>query len=175
MTASGRRQLSHVEFQDYVEPAASGASMPRFVRLLMPVVVAVVLGPLIAGLAVSIFAIASNLFDQTGSLPAVDLLKMCVFYIVFAYIWGGAIALLAGILVSIWMMSRPPSLTVVVAAALIATAIYLGLAAFGAFGSIEAANARGNVVLMFPLAVIAAVGCWLLTRRFALRQQPPAI
>lgn len=99
--------------------------MPRFGRLLIPVVVAVVLGPLIGGLAVCVLALASNLVDQTGSLPVIDLFTMFGFYIVFAYISGGAIALLAGILVSIWMISRPPSLIVVVAAAVLATAVEL--------------------------------------------------
>ncbi len=149
--------------------------MPRFGRLLIPVVVAVVLGPLIGGLAVCVLALASNLVDQTGSLPVIDLFTMFGFYIVFAYISGGAIALLAGILVSIWMISRPPSLIVVVAAAVLATAVYLGLGALGLLGPIEFTNARANVLLIFPLAMIAAVGCWLLTRRFALRQQPPII
>lgn len=141
--------------------------MPRFVRLLMPVVVAVVLGPLIAGLAVCLLAIASSLFDQAGSLPMVDLFKMFGFYIVFAYVSGGAIALLAGVLVSIWMISRPPSLIVIIAAAVIATAVYLGLGTLGILGPVELTNARANFLLMFALAVIAGVGCWLLTRRFA--------
>jgi hypothetical protein len=135
----------------------------------MPVVIAVVLGPLIAGLAVCALAIANTLFDQASSLPVVDLFKMFGFYIIFAYITGGAIALLAGILVSIWMISRPPSLIVVIAAAVIATAVYLGLGALGLFGLIEFTNARANFLLIFALAIIAAIGCWLLTRRFALR------
>lgn len=144
--------------------------MPRSVRLLMPVIVAIVLGPLVAGLAVSVFAIASSLFDHAGSLPVVDLFTMFGFYIIFAYVSGGAIALLAGILVSIWMISRPPSLIVVVGAAVLATAVYLGLGALGLLGPIEFTNARANFLVIFPLAMIAAIGCWLLTRRFALRQ-----
>ena len=149
--------------------------MPRSVRLLMPVAVAVLLGPLIAGLAVCVLAIANDLFDQAGSLPMADLFKMFGFYIIFAYIWGGAIALLAGILVSIWMISRPPSLIVVVAAAVLATAVYHGLGALGVLGSIGLTNAGASFLVMAALAVVAAVGCWLLTRRFALRHQPPAI
>jgi hypothetical protein len=75
--------------------------------------------------------------------------------------------LLAGILVAIWMISRPPSLIVVIAAAVIATAVYLGLGALGLLGPVEFANARSNALLFFALAVIAATGCWLLMRRFA--------
>jgi hypothetical protein len=141
--------------------------MTRSLRLLMPIVIAVVVGPLIAGLAVCALAIASSLVDPAGSLPLADLFKMFGGYIVFAYLLGWMIALLAGILVAIWMISRPPSLIVVIAAAVIATAAYLGLGALGLLGPAEFANARSNVLLMFALAVIAATGCWLLMRRFA--------
>ena len=142
--------------------------MPRAVRLLMPIVVAVVLGPLIAGLAVCVLLIAGNLFDPTGSL--VDLFKAFVVYIIFAYISGGAIALLAGILVSLWMISRPPNLIVVVAAAAIAAVVYLGLGKLGLFSPMILTNERGFLMII-PLAMFAAAGCWLLTRRFALRHQ----
>jgi hypothetical protein len=136
----------------------------------MPIVVAVVLGPLIAGLAVCVLATVSNLLDLADSLPVVDLFKMFGFFIVFAYISGVGIALLAGILVSIWMMSRPPSLIVVIAAALLATAIYLGLSALGLLKPVEITSARADFLVIFAVAMIAAIGCWLLTRRFALRQ-----
>jgi hypothetical protein len=149
--------------------------MSRTVRLLMPVVVAVALGPLIAGLAVCVLAIVSNLFNPIGSLPIADLFPMFGVYIIFAYMLGSQIALLAGILVSLWMISRPPDLIVVVAAALLATAVFLGLSALGVLGLAELTNARANFLLIPALAVIAAIGCWLLTRRFALQQQPPAI
>ena len=149
--------------------------MQRPVRLLMPIVVAVVLGPLIAGLAVCVLAFASNLFDLADSLPLVDLFKLFGFFIVFAYPKGFGIALLAGVLVSIWMISRPPSLIVVVAAALLATAIYFAISALGLVRPIEVTSARADFLLIFALAAIAAIGCWLLTRRVALRQQPPTI
>jgi hypothetical protein len=92
--------------------------MQKLRRLLMPIVVAVFLGPLIAGLTVCVLATANNLLDPADSLPVVDLFKMFGFSIVFAYISGAGIALLAGMLVSIWMMFRPPSLIAVIAAAL---------------------------------------------------------
>lgn len=141
--------------------------MTNFVRLLMPVAVAVVLGPLIAGLAACLLAIVSNFFGQAGSLSIVDLFKMFGLYIIFAYVSGGPIAILAGVLVSIWMISRPPSLVVIAAAAAIATAVYLGLGALGILGPVELTNARANFLLTFALAVIAGIGCWMFTRRFA--------
>ena len=146
--------------------------MRGIVRLLMPVVIAVVLGPLIAGLAVCVLAAANGLFNPTVALPIGDQFTMFGVYIVFAYIVGSQIALLAGILVALWMISRPPSLIVAVAAALLATAVFLGLSALDVLGLTELTNARSNFVLIPVLAVTAAVGCWLLTRRFAPRPLP---
>lgn len=128
----------------------------------MPIVVAVVLGPLIAGLALWIFMIVLSVRDPSTMLPIAGLFTWLYVYVASAYILGGAIALLAGILVSIWMLSRPPSLIVVVVAAVIATAVYLG---GEAVGLLPAEAARG-FPLTFTLAVIAAIGCWLLMRRF---------
>jgi hypothetical protein len=141
--------------------------MSKPVRLLLPVMIAVVLGPLIAGLAVCLLAVGTSIFEHTGSLLIADLFPMFVFYIIFSYFSGGAIALLAGILVSIWMIWRPPSAIVVIAAAVIATAVYLAVAALGFLGLSEWSNARSNYLFTLVLAVIAATGCWLLTRRFA--------
>jgi hypothetical protein len=134
---------------------------PRY-RLLMPVAIAVALGPLIAGLAVCLLAIATNLFDPTISLPMGDWFTMLGIYIAVAYLEGGIIALLAGIMVSIWTIWRPPGLIVVTAAAAIATALYYG--AINLFGAIALAQ---NFVFTLIVAVIAASVCWLLFRRYA--------
>jgi hypothetical protein len=141
----------------------------KIVRLLMPIVIAVVLGPLVAGLAVCLFALANitTAFGGPGWLSIADLQGLFVSYIMFAYIVGSVIALLAGILVSIWMIWRPPSAIVVTAAAAIATAAYLGVGALGVLGPVEQTNARMNFLFTSVFAVIAANGCWLLTRRFA--------
>jgi hypothetical protein len=139
--------------------------MARSVRFLIPIVVAVVLGPLIAGLAIWIFAVVLALLNPSTALPIADVFTVLYVYVLVAYILGVWIALLAGILVSIWMLSRPPSLIVVIAAAIVATAAYQGL---GALGVVPAEDARSsNLLLTFALAVIAAIGCWLLMRRFA--------
>jgi hypothetical protein len=140
--------------------------MTKPVRFLIPIVIAMVLGPLIAGLAVCLLAVGTNIFDHTGTLPIADLFPMFGFYIVFAYLNGGVIALLAGILVSIWMIWRSPSAIVAIAAAMIATVGYLGVSALGFLGLAEWSNARSNFLFTLVLAVIAADGCWLLTRPF---------
>ena len=140
--------------------------MTKLIRFLMPIVIAVALGPLIAGLAVSIFAFGTSIFDNTGSLPMADILKMSGFYIVFIYFLGSAIAVLAGILVSIWMFWRPPNVIVVIAATVIATCSYMAVGALGYLGPAEWTNAHSNFLLTLVHAVIAAASCWFLTRRF---------
>ena len=91
-----------------------------------------------------------------------DLKDLSVFYIIFAYVIGSAIALLAGILVSIWMIWYPPSAIVVTAAAVIATVVYMEIGARGALWPVDS-----SFLFTLVFAVIAANVCWLLTRRFA--------
>jgi hypothetical protein len=140
--------------------------MTKLVRLVAPIVIAVGLGPLIAALAVCMLAVGVNLYKQTW-LSAADLFGLLKLYTIFAYLMGGVIALLAGILVSVWMIWRPPSAIVVIPAAVIATCTYLAVGAMGFLGPVQFTNARSNFLFTLTLAVIAAVGCWLLTRRFA--------
>jgi hypothetical protein len=144
-----------------------GPEMTKLLRLVIPVVIAVVLGPLIAGLAIGVFAVAVSIFDSANALPIKELLPMFGVYIASAYLLGGAIALLAGILVSIWTVWRQPSVVVVIAAAIIATSGYMAVGALGLLGPVELTNARSNFFLTLALAVIAAAGCWLVVRPFA--------
>jgi hypothetical protein len=137
-------------------------SRKTFIRLLMPIVIAVALGPLIAGLAVTLFAVVISVFDGSGVMSLSDLKELSVFYIIFAYVIGGAIALLAGILVSIWMIWYPPSAIVVTAAAVIATVVYMVIGALGVLGPVDS-----SFLFTLVFAVIAANGCWLVMRRFA--------
>jgi hypothetical protein len=141
----------------------------RVVTLLAPIVVAVILGPLVAGLAIGLFAIALELFDPLASLSFSDDGFLVGFDIVMAYYIGWPIALLAGVLVSLCMMRRPPSALAVNAAAVIATAAFMGIAALGVLGAVEQFNGRSNFLFTLVAALVAANGCWLLMRRFALK------
>jgi hypothetical protein len=143
--------------------------MPKPVRLLMPVVIAVVLGPLIAGLALLLFGTVSNLVthDYPVDFSDADTFKFLPLLILFAYYEGGPIALVAGLLVSIWMIRRPPGLVIVVAAAIVAIGLFRLAVEVGMFGTNGAPLARHNLVLTLVLGIVAAAGCWLLTRRFA--------
>jgi len=133
----------------------------------MPIVIAVVLGPLVAGLAVCLLAVGNSIIDQDDWSQSADLRGLSVLYMIFAYLIGGVIALLAGISVSIWMIWHRPNAIVVNAAAVIATVLFMGVGASGFLGLVEETNARSNFVFILVLAVIAANVCWLLTRRFA--------
>jgi len=140
--------------------------MRTAVRFIMPIVIAVMLGPLVAGLALGLLAICTDILDHTFSLSIADLFSMFGVYIVIAYLTGGVVALVAGILVSIWTLWRPPTMMVVIAAAVIATAGYLGAGALGFVSFVDYSDARSSLLFTFTLAVIAAAGCWLLTGRF---------
>jgi hypothetical protein len=143
--------------------------MPKPVRLLMPIVIAVVLGPLIAGLAFLLFGIVSNLVthDYPVDFSDADSLKFLLLFIFFAYFEGGPIALLAGLLVSVWMIRRPPSFVIVIVAAVIAIGLFRLAVEIGLFGASGAPLVRHNLKLTLVLGIVAAAGCWLLTRRFA--------
>jgi uncharacterized membrane protein len=135
------------------------------IRLLMPIVVAVGLGPLVPALIFCVLAVSTNLVDQTGGQPIADLFKMFGVYVIFAYLEGGALALLAGLLVSIWMIWHPPNIVVAVVAALASVGLFRLAADIGL--SPSGANlVRNSLALTLVLAVISAGACWLLTRRF---------
>jgi hypothetical protein len=112
----------------------------KALRFLIPILIAVVLGPLIAGVAVSLFAVGNSIFNSEVD---ATVLGMFPVYIMLAYAVGAPIALLAGLMVSIWMLARAPNLIV------------------------EVTNAHSNFLFTLAAAVVAAAGCWLLTRRFA--------
>jgi hypothetical protein len=136
--------------------------------LLAPVAIAVVLGPLVAGVAIGLFAAAVEMFS-TASLSIADHADLLLFYSIMAYFIGWPVALLAGVLVSLWMIRRPPSGLVVNATAVIATAVFMGVAATGVLGPVEETNGRSNFLFTLVAAVVAANVCWLLMRRFALK------
>jgi hypothetical protein len=131
----------------------------------MPIVIAVVLGPLVAGLIVCLFAIYSDFADQSSETIA-DLFSVFWVYIMFAYFEGGPVALVAGLLVSIWMIWRQPGLMAVIGAAIAAIALCYLVDRFGMFNPIGGPLVSNNLGIMLVLSIIAAAICWLLTRRF---------
>lgn len=144
-------------------------SAHRVGTLLAPIVVAVVLGPLVLSIGLWLANIAPSLFDSESSLSLSDYRGALIFVVIMTYVIGWPIALLAGILVSLWMMRRPPSALVVNAAAVFATAVFMGVSALGVLGPVEQFNGRNNLLFTLVAALVAANVCWLLMRRFAVK------
>jgi hypothetical protein len=140
--------------------------MSKALRFIAPVTIAVVPGPLIAGLAVSLFAVVLALFSSLGQTNA-STLGLFPLYIIIAYAVGAPIAVLSGFILSIWMPARAPILIVVIAAAVVAIGINIGIGGLGLLGPVEFTNARSNFAFTLIAAVVAAAGCWPPTRRFA--------
>jgi hypothetical protein len=144
----------------------SRSSSPA-VRTVLTVVIAVAIGPLIAGLAVFLLALASSALDralwpETFAEFVHDFVQLFIVYVAFSYLAGSGIALLAGILAAVWMIWRPLNLIVVVAAAIVATLVCLFIPSDWSFSVRD-----DNLLVTLVLAVIAAAGCWLLFRRYA--------
>jgi hypothetical protein len=140
--------------------------MKKLFRFLMPIVIAVVLGPLLAGLIVCLFALSLYFFGYDNG-PLAELFSMFWVYIMFAYFEGGPVALVAGLLVSIWMIWRRPGLLVVIVAAIAAIGLCYLADGFGMFNPIGGPLVSNNLGLMLVLSVMGASVCWFLTRRFA--------
>ena len=100
-------------------------------------------------------------------LVLLGLLVMFGIYIIFAYFEGGPIALLAGLLVSIWMIRRPPGFIVAIVAAVAAVGLYRLAADIGWLSPSGGSLVVNNLALTLAVSVVAAGVCWLLMRRFA--------
>ncbi len=135
--------------------------MSKVIRFSLPIVIACAFGPLIAGLAVSLFAVANSLFPLSEMMSLEDIGSTLVLFIIMAYVIGEPVALLSGLLLSLWMLFRPPTLTVVIGVTVIATSLFFAIGALGLLGPVELTNAQNNFVFTLVLAVIAATGCWL--------------
>jgi hypothetical protein len=144
------------------------------VRRLLPVAIAVVLGPLVAGLIVFACYFGIMIADRANWPPGVGealllVAKMFVLIIAIAYFGGALVALIAGVLIALWMLWRPPNLVVVVVAAALGTLaafVTTGRHSVQALVTVSLAQALRELALVMMLAVIAATICWFLMRRF---------
>jgi hypothetical protein len=133
------------------------------VQMLLAVVIAVVLGPTIGAMAAFLVGFGMYAADgywwdlSPGSLLAG--LRMLVALIIVGYLFAAKIALVAGLLVALWIFWRPPTLGIAVAAALIASCGY------ALISGVDTMFKRDAFVTI-AASVIAAAGCWFLTRRF---------
>lgn len=139
-------------------------SIHAVVRFLAPIIVAVILGPLAVSIPLWLANIASDLFNHESPSLA-DAGGLLAFLVIMTYFIGWPISLLAGLLVSLWMIRRPPNLLAVNAAALIATVFFMGIAATGVLGPVEEYNGRSNLLFTLVAAIFAANVCWFLMLR----------
>jgi len=141
--------------------------MKRPLRFLTPIVVAGVLGPLAGGLAVCVLVAGTYLADWPLG-PIADLFGAFLLYMVFAYVLGWPIALLAGLLMSIWMSFRAPGIIPAVAAAVGAVGLLWLAAAANLLGPLPNL-AFGTFFFTLGASVAAAILCWLVVRPFVPR------
>lgn len=134
------------------------------VRFLAPIIVAVILGPLAVSVPLWLADIASDVINHKSSSLADDG-GLLVFLVIMTYFIGWPIALLAGLLVSLWTIRRPPSWLAVNAAVVIATVFFMGIAATGILGPVEENNGRNNLMFTLVAAIFAANVCWFLMLR----------
>ena len=139
--------------------------MKGLLRFLLPIVIAVVLGPFFGGLAVCLYAASQFVLDPG---PVAELLGLSLLYMMFAYALGWPIAVLAGLLMSIWMIFRAPGIDSALAATGAAVGLLWLAAAVDLMGPIPNL-AYGMLALTLAVSLFAAIACWLVTRPFALR------
>ena len=145
--------------------------MKKLLRFLMPIVVAGELGPLAAGLAVCLYAAGRGVVDPIPGATMSDLLGLFELYMVFAYLLGWPIAVLAGLLMSIWMIFRAPGIIGAIVASVAAVGLMWLAAAAGLTGPVPNL-AYGMLAATLAVSVIAAIACWLITLPFASRIAP---
>ena len=140
-----------------------------FKRALLAVLAAVAVGPLVAAIALWLLLLVTTVADPSGFLPSlkdavVHAPKLILTLVIAAYRAGAVIALIAGVLVALWMLWRPLNVIVVLAASVAAALAGLALVEPAVFFG---AGPREDLWITPPLAAVAGAGCWLLLRRFA--------
>lgn len=149
---------------------------PRLLlRRVLAVFIAAALGPLVAGLIVFVFALATVFFGlghRPETLGAALALAGQLFGMVLlaAYAAGGIVALFAGLLIALWMNWKPPRLSVVLAAVAVAIFAKFAMTDPGAIRSALWMAPRGQLSMALALGLIAATICWFPMRRFVRSQ-----
>ena len=121
--------------------------LPRSVRLVCGVLVFAIVGPPVGGLVAWLGMGAATLRSPLS-------------FIAGSWLEGGALALATGLVTAIAARRGATSWIMPVAAAALVTALFIATTAVGDW----AAMLRTAPVLI-PPAIVAALACWLLTRR----------
>ena len=147
----------------------------KVIGVMRIIVVATILGPLIAG--VSIFMVGAIVVLVQGGLGAAglggivaSLPELLVEMVGAAYIGGGIIAFVAGAIVGMWTLMRQPTIVVVVGAVVAANLLFYILYEPGAFMS-DGGASIASIFMSTVISIYAAVVCWFAGRRFVIDQR----
>src|SRR5689334_13209574 len=128
----------------------------KIVRFVLIVAVATVLGPLVGGLGLLAASIATDI--ARGEFVVGDLAAMFRLFLLGAYVVGGVIALVAGILLASLSLWRSPTLPMILAAAAAANLICFLMMQVGvSYGS---AGFAANLAA----SLFAGTVCWFIFR-----------
>ncbi len=140
-------------------------------RRALAVIIAVGLGPLVAGLIVFVYALGMVFFafDNPPQTVGVALTKAAELFgisIIGAYSIGGIVALIAGLLIALWMKWSPPRLSIVLAAVAVAIVAKFAVTEPRAVLLAIVTLPYGRLPIALALGLLAATICWFMMRRF---------
>ena len=154
-------------------PQPSFAS--RLIRFLRLVVLATVLGPLVAGVSVflvgAIFALLQGGMARVGFGATISRLAGLLVEIVRAvYLPGGVIAMISSVLVASWSLRRLPNFLVVAGAVVLANLIFFAIYEPDVLFPADSLTPQRGFWVSIALSLYAAAVCWLPARRFLRRR-----
>ena len=148
----------------------SSASLPsrgglrsKFVRFALTVIIAAVLGPLIAG--GTYFAVFAAMLIVQSGFHLGGLAEQFIIMIGVAYLAGGIIALVAGLIVAVAALWREPTFLGIIAAVVVANIAYFAITEPEVFYSTAATIPLQELFVDLVFSVYAGTICWLLFRR----------
>jgi hypothetical protein len=133
----------------------------RALHFVLTIAVALVFGPLIAGLLISGNVIMIGM--EQGAFGRDDIRPVAVAIVWGTYVLGGGIAAVAGLLVAVWGLWRKPMLVIVLVATAIGTLVAFPVATPSAL-DVGIPTEPPGWPMTLGLAVITAAGCWLIAR-----------
>jgi len=135
---------------DTGQPSISG--LKKLIRFVLTIVIATVLGPLIGGLP---FFLVSAIPIALSSFSAAEIGESFILILIFAYVFGGAIAFVAGTIVAVAALWRQPTFVVIIAATVVANVGF----------SVASQQVYDWLFINLAVSAFAATICWLLFRR----------
>ncbi len=148
--------------------------LPKLIRFFWIVAITTVFGPLIVGSTVFLLiALASITQTESPSFGVMEMLRgtgeLFVVLVGAAYLGGGIIAFVAGILVALTTLWRQPNFLTVLGAVVVANIGYCLATVLEVFDSANALSSPSGLFVNLAFSFYAATICWLLFGRFLKR------